>query len=230
MVQNHSLPAPAKRRGRPRAYDPDAALAHAMEAFWTSGYAATSLDDLSAATGMNRPSLYAAFGDKQDIYIKAYRKYRARLRDEFQPILQAPGPVRLVLHQVLEAASALYRSGPDGPRGCFSVVTAASEAVAEPEIRKLVVEAIAALDQTFTALFAKGIERGELAAGSDATMLAKIATAAIHTLAIRARVRASREELGGLIDAVVATICGPDPTPPKKTRPRAAQSAPKKAR
>src|SRR5450755_3199 len=104
-----------KRRGRPRAYEPDAALAKAMEAFWTSGYAATSLDDLSAATGMNRPSLYAAFGDKQDIYVKAYQKYRARLREEFQPILQAAGPVRLVLRQILEAASALYRSGPDGP-------------------------------------------------------------------------------------------------------------------
>src|ERR1700733_3259545 len=75
----------AKRRGRPRSYEPDVALGQAMEAFWKSGYAATSLDDLSAATGMNRPSLYAAFGDKQDIYVKAYQKYRARLREEFQP-------------------------------------------------------------------------------------------------------------------------------------------------
>src|SRR5450432_1288541 len=164
MVQKKSNgppPASPRPRGRPRAYRPELALAQARDAFWESGYAATSLDDLSAATGMNRPSLYAAFGDKQDIYIKAYRKYRMRLREEFQPILAAPGPVRLVLRQIFEAASTLYRSGPDGPRGCFSVVTAASEAVADPEIRKLVVEAIEALDQTFAALFAKAIERGE---------------------------------------------------------------------
>src|SRR5450432_3748663 len=110
-----------KRRGRPRAYEPDAALGKAMEAFWKSGYAGTTLDDLSAATGMNRPSLYAAFGDKQDIYIKAYRKYRARMRDEFKPIMEAPGPIRTVLRRIFEAAGDLYLSGPDGPRGCFSV-------------------------------------------------------------------------------------------------------------
>jgi AcrR family transcriptional regulator len=198
----------AKRRGRPRAYDPQIALAQAMETFWKSGYAATSLDDLSAATGMNRPSLYAAFGDKQDIYVKAYRAYRVRMRDEFRPIIEAPGPVRLVLRKILETASELYLSGPDGPRGCFSVVTAASEAVADPEIRKLVVEAIAALDQTFAALFAKAINRGELPAGSDAATLAKIATATIHTLAIRARLRAPRSELRGLIEGAVTMICG----------------------
>src|SRR5262245_20822174 len=64
-------------RGRPRKYDPDDALAKAMGAFWDRGYAATSLDDISAATGMNRPSLYAAFGDKQAIYLKAIERYRA---------------------------------------------------------------------------------------------------------------------------------------------------------
>src|SRR5579863_8058542 len=164
MVQKYAAAAAPepKRRGRPRAYEPDAALAMAMEAFWKAGYAATTLDDLSAATGMNRPSLYAAFGDKQDIYAKAYRKYRARMRDEFLPILTAPQAVRVVLRRVLEAAGDLYLSGPDGPRGCLTVLTAASEAIADPQIRQLASEAIAALDQTFAALFASAIERGEL--------------------------------------------------------------------
>ena len=65
-----------KRRGRPRAYDPQAALARAAETFWKAGYAGTSLDDLVAATGMNRPSLYAAFGDKRDLYLKTLEHYR----------------------------------------------------------------------------------------------------------------------------------------------------------
>ena len=59
-------PAP-KRRGRPRGYEPEVALARALDVFWKDGFAATSLDDLSAATGMNRPSLYGAFGDKREI-------------------------------------------------------------------------------------------------------------------------------------------------------------------
>ena len=66
----------SKRRGRPRSYDPEQALQQIMEAFWKTGYSGTSLDDLSAATGLNRPSLYAAFGDKRAIYLKALAHYR----------------------------------------------------------------------------------------------------------------------------------------------------------
>ena len=200
----------AKRRGRPRSYEPDVALRQAMEAFWKTGYAATSLDDLSAATGMNRPSLYAAFGDKQDIYVKAYRRYRAQMRDAFLPILTADAPVRAVLRKTFEMASEVYLAGPDGPRGCFSVVTAGSEAIADPEIRRQVNEAIASLDEGFAALFARAMARGELSSDADAAALAKIATATIHTLAIRARLQAQRSELRVLIDAGVAVICGPE--------------------
>jgi AcrR family transcriptional regulator len=224
MVQKSSegAAAPAaRRRGRPRSYEPDAALGQAMEAFWKSGYAATTLDDLSAATGMNRPSLYAAFGDKHEIYVKAYRRYRAQMRDEFRPILAAldgEAPVRGVLRDILEACRTLYLSGPDGPRGCLTVVTASSEAIANPEIRKLVVEAIAALDETFAALFAKAIARGELAETSDPAALAKLTTATIHTLAIWARAGVPGGDLQGLIDASLSMICGPQDAPKRRAR------------
>src|SRR3954462_1266031 len=65
-----------KRRGRPRAYEPDVAIGQALALFRKGGYAATSLDDLSEVTGMNRPSLYGAFGDKRALYIKSYQRYR----------------------------------------------------------------------------------------------------------------------------------------------------------
>src|SRR6516162_6182995 len=64
-----------KRRGRPPAYDRDAALQQATDAFWRAGFSGTSLDDLAAATGMNRPSLYAAFGDKRALYLHALDRY-----------------------------------------------------------------------------------------------------------------------------------------------------------
>ena len=96
MVQKKtSGPPPSLRpRGRPRAYRPELALAQARDAFWRDGFAATSLDDLSAATGMNRPSLYAAFGDKQALYVKAYASYRAEVRETFRPIFLAEAPLR----------------------------------------------------------------------------------------------------------------------------------------
>ena len=81
MVQKtrRPVPKPASRgRGRPRAFEADTALAQAMDVFWSDGFAATSLDDISAATGLNRPSLYGAFGDKRALYLQAYGQYRKR--------------------------------------------------------------------------------------------------------------------------------------------------------
>src|SRR5258707_15744864 len=101
MVQKRAKPAPTakseaepKRRGRPRAYQPDIALAKALDLFRKDGFAATSLDDLSAATGMNRPSLYGAFGDKRELYIKSYRRYREDARAAMLDIFREEQPIR----------------------------------------------------------------------------------------------------------------------------------------
>src|SRR5947209_6869980 len=87
-------PVAPKRRGRPRAYEPEVALARALDVFWKEGFAATSLDDLSAATGMNRPSLYGAFGDKRELYIKSYQSYRDRARQRMGEVFSVDLPLR----------------------------------------------------------------------------------------------------------------------------------------
>src|SRR5215470_13614171 len=86
--------APARRRGRPRAYEPDVALGKALDLFRKGGFAATSLDDLSEATGMNRPSLYGAFGDKRELYIKTYQRYRDDARAATTDIFREEMPIR----------------------------------------------------------------------------------------------------------------------------------------
>ena len=87
-------PEAPKRRGRPRAYQPEIALGKALDLFRKDGFAATSLDDLSAATGMNRPSLYGAFGDKRELYIKSYQRYRADARAAMIDIFRDELPIR----------------------------------------------------------------------------------------------------------------------------------------
>src|SRR5882724_6695271 len=88
-----------KRRGRPRAYDPVEAIARAAAVFWKAGYAGTSLDDLSEATGMNRPSLYAAFGDKRDLYLKTLAYYRDEGRVLARAALADDPPLRVFLQR-----------------------------------------------------------------------------------------------------------------------------------
>jgi TetR/AcrR family transcriptional regulator, copper-responsive repressor len=213
MVQKAVRDAPktaVRRRGRPRGFEADTALVQAMDVFWSEGFAATSLDDVSAATGLNRPSLYGAFGDKRALYLKAYDQYRKRMNEQFQPLFQAREPLRTKLRRILTAALDLYLSGPNGPRGCFTVLSAASEAIADPDLHGLVGEAIEGTDRAFGRLFADARETGELPEDADPRRLARVASATIHTLSIRARARIPRAEIAPIIDDAVATICGPE--------------------
>jgi TetR/AcrR family transcriptional regulator, copper-responsive repressor len=197
-----------KRRGRPRAYEPDVALGKALDLFRKGGFAATSLDDLSAATGMNRPSLYGAFGDKRELYIKSYARYRADARASMVEIFRGDMPIRERLKRVYAAALDIYLADASDPQGCFTVMTAASEAVADPEIRAMVLDGFAELDKAFASCFRRAKEKGELLSSADPVVLAQLASATIHTIAIRARARVPRKELETIVNGAIAVMCG----------------------
>jgi AcrR family transcriptional regulator len=196
------------RRGRPRGYEPEIALGKALDLFRKAGFAATSLDELSAATGMNRPSLYGAFGDKRELYIKSHARYRADARTAMQEIFRDELPIRKRLERIFAVALDIYLSGEDGPRGCFTVMTAASEAVADPDIRALVLEGFAELDKAFAACFRLAREKGELPASVDPVVLAQLASATIHTIAIRARAQVPRKELESIVKGALDVMVG----------------------
>jgi TetR/AcrR family transcriptional regulator, copper-responsive repressor len=201
-------PVAPKRRGRPRAYQPDIALGKALDLFRKDGFAATSLDDLSAATGMNRPSLYGAFGDKRELYIKSYQRYRDDARAAMIDIFRDQLPIRKRLARIYAVALDIYLSGESGPRGCFTVMTATSEAVADPEIRGMVLEGLVELDKAFAACFRLAKESGELSESADPAILAQLASATIHTIAIRARARVPRQELESIVKGAIDVMVG----------------------
>jgi AcrR family transcriptional regulator len=203
-----AAPAERKGRGRPRGYQPEVALAKALDLFRRDGFAATSLDDLSAVTGMNRPSLYGAFGDKRELYIKSYQRYRDDARAAMLDIFRAEAPVRERLQRIYAIALDIYLGGEYGPRGCFTVMTAASEAVADPQIRALALQGFVELDKAFAACFRLGQERGELPDSADPVVLGQLASATIHTIAIRARTRVPRKELEAIVNGAIGVMCG----------------------
>ena len=125
---------------------------------------------------MNRPSLYGAFGDKRELYIKSYARYRADARAAMIDIFRDELPIRKRLERIYAVALDIYLSGEAGPRGCFTVMTAASEAVADPEIRAMVLEGFSELDKAFATCFRAGEREGRTAsvsrsAGAGATGL-----------------------------------------------------------
>jgi TetR/AcrR family transcriptional regulator, copper-responsive repressor len=195
-------------RGRPRAYEPGAALRQAAKAFWKTGYAGTSLDDISAATGMNRPSLRAAFGDKHDIYVRALSDYWEFKFAAMRKAFERGETLAETLVNVYGAALSIYFSGDDQVRGCFVVGTAITEAPGDPEIQHIVAEGFRALDAQFEARFRLARASGELKPDADPRTLALLASATMHTLAIRARSGSSRSELKKLALKAVSVICG----------------------
>jgi TetR/AcrR family transcriptional regulator, copper-responsive repressor len=205
MVQK-TVSSPARKRGRPRAYDADTALERAMEAFWSAGYAATSLDDLAAATGMNRPSLYGAFGDKRALYLKTLEHYSAggKLRAALAP----DDTLEEALARVYKLAIGLYLQGDEGPRGCFLIGTAATEAVKSPDVRDALAAQLGELDDLFAARFVRARAAGELPRDADPRALAKLASAVLHSIALRARAGDPRASLEAIANIGISSVCG----------------------
>jgi AcrR family transcriptional regulator len=217
MVQKKTDTEP-RRRGRPRAYDPQAALGQATNTFWKAGYSATSLDQISVATGMNRPSLYAAFGDKHALYLEALAQYWHVSLAATREALAGDRPLEEALMGAYEAALSIYFSGDDRPRGCFVIGTAITEAVEDAEIRKSLAEGFRAIDADFETRFRIAREKGELDDHADPAALAILASATMHSLGIRARAGIPRAELRELARSAVSVICGSPLPPPSPNR------------
>lgn len=198
-----------KKRGRPRAFEPDVALAKAMDTFRDGGFAATSLDDLSAAMGINRPSLYGAFGDKRELFLKAYERYRAEMTAKFAHAFDPKLTLRQMLEAIYATALDVYLAGENGPRGCFTVMTATSEEMTDPEIRPLVQKALGSTQRTLAKRFQAAVDTGELPPGANVQVLSQIAASTVEALAIRSRARLPRPELEALARGTVDLICGP---------------------
>lgn len=214
MVQNEI----SRSRGRPRNYDPDVALARATDAFWSTGFSGTSLDRLCEATDMNRPSLYLAFGDKRTLYLAALGKYIEQSSQAIAAALDYEVPLAVALTQLYEFTLTVYLPKAANARGCFMISTAVPEAMNDDEIRSLLRAAVAEFDRLVCARLLHARQIGELPAASDPATLASIATAVVHTLAIRARAGESRKALMAIAAAAVTMICGPASTAAKARR------------
>lgn len=188
---------PSRPRGRPRSIDPARLRRAVSDAFWSKGYAAASLDDLAAAAGVTRPSLYAALGDKQAMYLGAIADVEKALRRQIAVALDPARPLADALQAFYDYALRHYVSGEDGQRGCLVICTAAAEAVEDLAIRRALARVIRLIDQAFEACFTAARP------DDDPAMLAKLASATLHTLAIRARAGTKPAELRALAaDAV----------------------------
>lgn len=192
-----------KRRGRPRAFDEADVLDAMSDRFWTRGLEGTSLDDLAEAAGVNRPSLYGAFGDKLAMYVRSLEFFAGRMRDGAGIALAGEGNLKSALVAFYRSALDTY-FGPPGPaRGCLILSTAVADAHTHPEVRTVLEQVLAEIDAVLAArILAAGVSRAK------AEELAKLATGGLIALATRARAGTPRAELDKLAAANAALLAG----------------------
>ncbi|MCI4003466.1 TetR/AcrR family transcriptional regulator [Dickeya dianthicola] len=205
MVQNKKQGGP-RPRGRPRKFNEAEVVERARDVFWNYGYAASSLDDLAAATGLNRPSLYAAFGDKHALYLRALEENRVWSVEGIRLRMTGTKPLRELLRDFLIEAAESTLAGAMGARGCFIVCTAVTESLRDPETRAIAAGYVADVDRAFRERFERS--KDELNVGVDPSSASAVASAMLQTLAVRARTGSGREELVSIVDAAVIAICG----------------------
>lgn len=159
---------------RPRSFDPDAVLGAALELFWTKGYRATSFDDITRATGINKPSLYAAFGDKPALFARVLARYHGMLLMHATALLGAEGSARGAIETWLVSFLPSC-SGAAGGRGCLSVnASLESAAVADPGIAKAIKAHNKRIEKLLAAAVRRGVAAGELAPTIDPEAAARL--------------------------------------------------------
>lgn len=197
MMQKSDDTTPTKPgRGRPRAFDREAALAAATRLFWQKGYAATSISDLTEAMGIGSPSLYAAFGSKEALYGEALRYYGESFEERVWGNFAKAGTAREAIDAFLtDSAAALTGSaGRVEPLGCMVTLSAVGSEGQE-ELGETVRTARAGGLERVRERLRRAIGDGELDASTDINGLARFVLAVQSGMSLMARDGASREEL-----------------------------------
>ncbi|MCI0462976.1 MAG: TetR/AcrR family transcriptional regulator [Gemmataceae bacterium] len=185
-------------RGRPREFDIDKALDRALRVFWRKGYEGTSLADLTRAMGINRPSLYAAFGSKEGLFRKALDRYAQGPAAYVREALNEP-TARAVAERLLRGAVDLL-TDPRNPKGCLAVQGALACGEAADSVRRELIACRAAGQTALRERLARAVSEGDLPAGVNVADLARYLATVIHGMSVQAAGGASRAELLGVAE------------------------------
>jgi TetR/AcrR family transcriptional repressor of nem operon len=199
MAQKTSLQMP---RGRPREFDTDAVVERAMDVFWSYGYHGTSLPDLLRATELSRGSLYAAFGDKHGLFLRALDRYIGdavtRLDIELDPRKSALAGVRTCLTGYVDRTSGIA-----GKRGCLVVATAMELAAHDSEVERRILSFFRALETRLAAALARAQASGELADGVEPKTAARLLMCLVEGMRVVGKTGSDRATSQAVVQTLI---------------------------
>jgi AcrR family transcriptional regulator len=186
--------------GRPRAFDPDQALDRALEVFWHKGYEGTAMSDLTKAMRINRPSIYAAFGNKEELFRKVLDRYAEGPASYVQEALAEPTARRVVERLLLAAAEIPTERG---PRGCLLVQGALACGDASESVRRELISRRAGGEKELRGRLQRAKAEGDLPRNTDPEGLARYVVTIAHGMAVEAAGGASRQQLLQVVETAM---------------------------
>jgi AcrR family transcriptional regulator len=191
-----AIAVPAK--GRPREFCPDEALAAALQVFWSKGYEGASMAELTAAMGITKPSLYAAFGNKEALFHKALDLYESEKLAYTREALRQP-TARKVAEHFLRGAVEMQTSNCN-PKGCLGVISTLACSTEAESIKAHVLERRASSKAELVERFRRAQAEGDIPANIDVDGLTCLFYTILQGMAVQAGSGATREELEQLVD------------------------------
>jgi AcrR family transcriptional regulator len=194
-------------RGRPRSFDRQKALQSAMEVFWDRGYQAASMSDLTEAMGINPPSLYAAFGSKEELYREAIAHYATTESDDILAPLRQARRARAAVEGYLMASAKTF-TRPGHPPGCMVVLAAVNAVGVGDETSHILRDMRASSITMIEERLRRAISEGELPATIEPHAIASYYVTVQQGMSIQARDGASRALLEAIVRGAMAAWDG----------------------
>jgi AcrR family transcriptional regulator len=188
--------------GRPRAFDPDQALDRALEVFWRQGYEGASLTDLTTAMGITRTSMYAAFGNKEDLFRMALARYTSGPASYVEKALHEPTARSVAEHVLNGAVNAT--TNPDSPAGCLGVQGALATGAPGQLAKDALIEWRTNGEDAIRERFIRAQAEGDLPPDADPAVLARYIATFAYGISVQAATGVSREALSQMVDTALA--------------------------
>ncbi len=189
---------PTKQRGRPPSFNQDEALEKALNVFWAHGYEGTSMAELTAALGMNKPSIYAAFGNKEELFRKALAKYLAGPVAFVKVALNEPTAKKVAETFLFGAVE--FLSAPNNPRGCMVVQGALTCGAGSAQIQQELIKYRKSYEAAIKQRFDLAVTQADLPPSTNSAVLAKYLATLHQGLSVQATNGATKAELTEVVN------------------------------
>lgn len=190
---------------RPKAFEIDDALASAMNVFWTQGYNASSLSDLTKAMGLSKSSFYETFGSKHDLFLKTIDHYVQTITSQIAGAAHIEAPARKVIRALFDRAVQRMLD-PQSQRGCYLNNCAVEVSIRDNEAGERVLDGLGVMENAFQALVMRGQQDGTIGSKHDPEAMARFLVTALNGILVMGKAQVSPENLKDVVDVTMSAL------------------------